>query len=152
MTPGARVLAATILGSSMAFIDGSVVNVALPAVQRGFGSGVALFAAASLACGLAPGVDVLVGARAVQGVGAALLAPGSLAIIEAAFPETERGTAIGTWSGVGALTTALGPVLGGWLMDRVAGFRDVAWAGAACALGAAAVAAGTIGGRRRTDA
>ena len=157
MTPGTRVLAATILGSSMAFIDGSVVNVALPAIQRGFGSGVAdmqwvvnayllslgalvllggalgdrvgrvrvfmagagLFAAASALCGLAPGVEVLVAARAMQGLGAALLVPGSLAIIGAAFPEAERGAAIGTWSGVGALTTAAGPVLGGWLVDAV---------------------------------
>lgn len=155
MMPGTRVLAATILGSSMAFIDGSVVNVALPAIQAGFGSGVAamqwvvnayllslgalvllggalgdrvgrvrvfmagvaLFTAASLACGLAPGAAALIAARAVQGVGAALLVPGSLAIIGAAFPAAERGAAIGTWSGVGALTTALGPVLGGWLVD-----------------------------------
>lgn len=152
-----RVLAAAILGSSMAFIDGSVVNVALPAVQHGFGSsvaamqwvvnayllslgalvllggalgdrvgrvrvfmaGVALFTAASLACGVAPGAGMLVAARAVQGIGAALLVPGSLAILGATFPAAERGAAISTWSGVGALTTALGPVLGGWLVDAV---------------------------------
>ena len=86
---------------------------------RVFMAGAALFAAASALCGLAPDAAVLVGARALQGVGAALLVPGSLAIIGAAFPEAERGAAIGTWSGMGALTTAAGPVLGGWLVDAV---------------------------------
>ena len=157
MTGRTRVLAATILGSSLAFIDGSVVNVALPAIQgslgtgtaamqwvmdayllplgalvllggamgdrlgrvRAFLAGVVLFTAASLACGLAPGTAWLVLGRAVQGVGAALLVPGSLAIIGAAIPDGERGAAIGTWSGAGALTTALGPLLGGWLVDAV---------------------------------
>ena len=157
MTGRTRVLAATILGSSLAFIDGSVVNVALPAIQGSLGAGTAamqwvvdayllplgalvllggamgdrlgrvrvflagvvLFTAASLACGLAPGAVWLVLGRAVQGVGAALLVPGSLAIIGAAIPAGERGAAIGTWSGAGALTTALGPLLGGWLVDAV---------------------------------
>src|SRR5437763_7124739 len=151
------ILAATILGSSMAFIDGTVVNVALPALQRELGatvadvqwvveayalflsalllvggsmgdrfgrrrvyaSGIALFAAASTACGLAASVGQLVTARAVQGVGAALLVPGSLAIISASFPEQERGRAIGTWSGFSAITTAFGPVLGGWLIEHL---------------------------------
>ncbi|HEY3599679.1 MAG TPA: MFS transporter [Paraburkholderia sp.] len=148
-------LAATILGSSMAFIDGSVVNVALPSMQNELGasvaamqwvvdayllflgslvlvggslgdklgrrtifiSGIALFTLASAACGFAPNTGALIAARAVQGVGAALLVPSSLSIIGAVFDETERGRAIGTWAGVGAITSALGPVTGGWLVD-----------------------------------
>ena len=154
---GRWILAATILGSSMSFIDGTVVNVALPALQanlnataidvqwvvesyalflaallllggslgdhfgrkRIYAIGVALFALASMWCGLAPNVGQLILARAVQGVGGALLVPGSLAIISASFSEDERGQAIGTWSGSTAITTALGPVLGGWLIEHV---------------------------------
>ena len=150
------VLVATILGSSMSFIDGTVVNVALPALQRDLGAtvtdvqwvieayallfsalllvggslgdhfgrrrvfaiGVALFTIASLGCGLAGTVRVLVLARAAQGIGAALLVPGSLALISASFPERERGRAIGTWSGFSAITAAAGPVLGGWLIEH----------------------------------
>src|SRR4249919_1170194 len=156
-TNGKWVLAATILGSSMAFIDGTVVNVALPALQAAFGAdladvqwvieayalllaafllvggslgdhygrrrvfviGVAVFAAASGWCGLAGSIRGLVVARAAQGFGAALLVPGSLALISSAFPEEERGRAIGTWSGFSAITAAIGPVLGGWLIDHV---------------------------------
>jgi EmrB/QacA subfamily drug resistance transporter len=151
------VLATTILGSGLAFIDGTVVNVALPALQHEFGatvtdvqwvieayalflsalllvggalgdrlgrrrvyaSGIVAFSVASVACGFAGNVRQLVIARAVQGVGAALLVPGSLAIISAAFPEQERGRAIGTWSAFTAVTTALGPVVGGWLIEHV---------------------------------
>ena len=154
---GKWVLAATILGSSMAFIDGTVVNVALPALQAHFhanladvqwvveayalllaafllvgGSlgdhygrrrvfliGIVLFAVASAWCGLARNIHELVVARAAQGFGAALLVPGSLALISSAFPEEERGRAIGTWSGFSAITAAIGPVLGGWLIDNV---------------------------------
>jgi EmrB/QacA subfamily drug resistance transporter len=153
---GRIVLAATILGSSMAFIDGTVVNVALPALQNAFhasiadvqwvvesyalmlaamllvgGSlgdmfgrrkvyvfGVAVFAAASAWCGLARNIEMLIWARSIQGLGAALLVPGSLALITASFPEETRGQAIGTWSGFSAITAAIGPVIGGWLIEH----------------------------------
>src|SRR5438477_11533188 len=151
------VLIATILGSSMAFIDGTVVNVALPALQsalnatvtdvqwvieayslllsalllvggslgdrygrrRVFIIGVVIFATASGWCGLAAGIRSLIIARAAQGFGAALLVPGSLAIISSSFREEDRGRAIGTWSGFSAITAAIGPVLGGWLVERL---------------------------------
>jgi EmrB/QacA subfamily drug resistance transporter len=154
---GRWVLVATTLASSMAFIDGTVVNVALPALQtnlnativdvqwvieayslllsalllvggslgdhygrrRIFLLGVALFALASAWCGFAPNIGQLIVARAAQGFGAALLVPGSLAIISSSFPENERGRAIGTWSGLSAITTAIGPVIGGWLIEHV---------------------------------
>jgi EmrB/QacA subfamily drug resistance transporter len=140
----------------MAFIDSTVVNVALPAIQASFhatlvdvqwvvesyglflaalilvgGSlgdmlgrrkifltGIAIFAIASLACGLAVNIQQLIIARSIQGLGAALLVPGSLAIISASFDENSRGPAIGTWSGFTAITTAIGPVLGGWLVEH----------------------------------
>ncbi len=153
---GRWVLIATILGSSMAFIDGTVVNVALPAVQaalhatasgllwvvesyalllasllllggslgdlygrrRIFAIGVIIFAIGSGWCGFAPSIASLIVARGLQGVGAALLVPGSLALISSSFPASERGRAIGTWSGFTAITATIGPVLGGWLVQH----------------------------------
>lgn len=141
----------------MTFIDGTAVNVALPALQANlnvtvgdvqwvvesyalflaalllvggslgdhhgrkliFSVGVAFFALASIWCGLAPNISQLIAARAIQGVGAALLVPGSLAIISASFSKEDRGQAIGTWSGFTAITGAAGPVLSGWLIENV---------------------------------
>ena len=138
----------------MAFVDGTVVNVALPVMQRAlhagvegmqwvveaytlflaalvlpggalgdrlgrrrvFVAGVVLFAGASAACGAAPDTTLLVAARALQGVGGALLVPGSLSLITAAYPEPERGAAIGTWSAVTSIAAAVGPVAGGWVV------------------------------------
>ena len=155
-TNGPWILAATILGSSMAFIDSTVVNVALPALQKAlhaniadvqwvvesyalflaalilvggslgdiygrrkiFVAGVALFSVASAWCGLAPDILQLIVARGVQGIGGALLVPGSLALISANFSEKERGRAIGTWSGFTSITAAIGPVLGGWFTQH----------------------------------
>ncbi|HET9717764.1 MAG TPA: MFS transporter [Pseudolabrys sp.] len=156
------VLPTAILGSSIGFIDGSVVNVALPEMQRSleaslgamqwtingymltlaslillggaagdrfgrgrvFTIGLVGFALASLACGLAPSVPWLIAARLAQGAAAALLTPSSLAIIGAAFSGEERGAAIGKWAAAAALTTALGPPLGGWLVDTI-GWRSI---------------------------
>jgi EmrB/QacA subfamily drug resistance transporter len=150
------VLATAILGSSMAFIDGSAVNVALPALQTAlhatiadvqwviesyslflsalllvggslgdlysqrkvYAWGVAIFALASAWCGLAPTIGQLIAARALQGIGGALLVPGSLALISISFPPDQRGRAIGTWSGFTAITAAIGPVLGGWFVQH----------------------------------
>jgi EmrB/QacA subfamily drug resistance transporter len=150
------VLTATILGSSMVFLDGTVVNLALPTLQEVFGAtvsqvqwvvvayaltlaslllvggslgdrygrrrvyvyGIVLFAVSSVACGLAANSGWLIAARAIQGVGGALLVPGGLALITATFPESTRGRAIGTWSGFSAVTTAIGPVAGGWLIEH----------------------------------
>jgi EmrB/QacA subfamily drug resistance transporter len=153
---GSWIIAATILGSSMAFIDGTVVNVALPALQSALGAtiaevqwvveayalllaallltggalgdlygrrkmfaaGVALFSVASAWCGLAPDIRQLILARGLQGMGAALLVPGSLALISANFSQERRGRAIGTWSGFTSITAAIGPVLGGWFIEH----------------------------------
>ncbi len=158
------VLAATIGGSAMAFIDGSVVSIAVPAIQRDFGAdllalqwvvnvyliilgalilvggglgdrigrrrvfmaGVTVFSLSSLACAIAPDVITLIGARAVQGIGAALLVPQSLALIAANFPKDIRGQAIGTWAAASAVTTALGPPLGGFLIDLLS-WRAAFW-------------------------
>jgi MFS family permease len=151
-----RTLVVAILGSSMAFLDGTVVNVALPVIQedlsisaalaawvveayalllsslvlvggalgdrygrrRTFVAGVALFALASLACGASTSAHMLVGARAIQGAGGALLVPGSLALITAAYPNADRGRAIGSWSMLTAVTTAAGPLAGGYVVAR----------------------------------
>ena len=157
----AAVLTACILASSLAFVDGSVVNVGLPAIGRSlnagadlqwiinayllplsalmllggavgdrFGrrtvliSGVALFAAGSALCAAAPGFAWLAIARGGQGVGAAFLLPSSLAILGSAFEGEARGRAVGTWSAASAIAGALGPVLGGWLIDTV-GWRAI---------------------------
>src|SRR6185437_5761158 len=87
--------------------------------KRIFLTGVAWFALSSLLCGLAPSAVILIAARAVQGIGAALLTPGSLAIIEASFRPADRGKAIGAWSGLSGVATAIGPFLGGWLVQVV---------------------------------
>ncbi|HEX8254896.1 MAG TPA: MFS transporter, partial [Thermoanaerobaculia bacterium] len=150
-------LTATILGSAMAFIDTTVINVALPVMQRDlragvddaqwivdayllvmsalilaggslgdrlgrvrvFTFGVVMFAAASLWCGAAPTANALIVARALQGVGAALLVPGSLAIINETFPREQRGRAIGTWSAFTSLSMIAGPLLGGFLVQSI---------------------------------
>jgi len=154
---GRWVLAASVLGSSVAALDATVVNVALPAVRRDLGGGMAglqwivtgylltlaafillggslgdrygrrrvfvigicWFALSSLLCGVAPNVGLLTAARALQGVGGALLTPGSLAIIEASFHPDDRGRAIGLWSGLGGVATAVGPPVGGWIISAV---------------------------------
>jgi len=159
---GRWIVAATVLGSALAMLDATVVNIALPAIGRDLGSGVTglqwtlsgytltlaslillggslgdrlgrrrvfvwgtvWFAAASVLCGLAPSIEVLIAARLLQGVGAALLTPGSLALISASIKAEDRGAAIGLWSGLGGVASAVGPLLGGWLVDAV-GWRSV---------------------------
>ena len=154
---GRWVLAATVLGSGMAFLDGTVVNVALPAIgrdldaglsglqwtldaylltlgallllggalgdrygrRRVFEVGLVAFSAASALCGLAPTLGTLVAARALQGIGGALLVPGSLALLSASFSPEDRGAAVGAWSGLAGAFSAIGPFLGGWLVDAV---------------------------------
>src|SRR5207249_6131656 len=86
--------------------------------KRVFLIGVAFFTAASVLCGIASSPRMLIVGRALQGIGAAFLVPGSLAIISATFDDAERGRAIGTWSGLSAMTTAIGPVRGGWLVEH----------------------------------
>jgi len=157
---GRWVLTATVLGSSLAMLDATVVNVALPRIGRQFDAslaglqwtvnaytltlaglillggslgdrfgrrkvfmiGVVWFALASALCGLAPSVQVLIGARALQGIGGALLTPGALAIIQASFTPADRPRAIGAWSGLGGVAGAIGPFVGGWLI-ATAGWR-----------------------------
>src|SRR6185503_6754917 len=106
--------------------------------RRIFNLGVVIFAIASALCGMAANIEQLIAARAVQGVGGALLVPGSLALISSSFNEKERGKAIGTWSGFSAITTAIGPVFGGWLVEhwswRAAFFLNVPLAVAVLAI------------------
>jgi EmrB/QacA subfamily drug resistance transporter len=166
-------LAACILASSLSFVDGSVLNVALPAIRSSFSAGAAdvqwvvnayllplssllllggalgdhfgrrrllvagtcLFAAASLACALAPGLPLLLAARGVQGVGAALLLPNSLALLNAAYSGEKRGRAVGIWAAAGAATAAVAPLLGGWLVDSV-GWPAIFYINLPLALGA----------------
>jgi EmrB/QacA subfamily drug resistance transporter len=150
------ILVATVLGSSMDFIDGTVVNVALPSLQSSFGAtgtqvqwvveayalflsallltggsvgdrfglrntflaGVVLFGSASVWCGFAPSLHQLLLARCLQGAAGALLVPNSLALLSASFSGAERGRAIGTWSGFASMMTALGPVVGGYMVQH----------------------------------
>ena len=150
-------LAACVLASSLSFVDGSVLNVALPAIRASYGAGAAdvqwvvnayllplsallllggavgdhygrrrllvfgtgLFAAASLVCALAPSLPILLAARAAQGVGAALLLPNSLALLNAAYDGEKRGRAVGIWAAAGAAAAAIAPLIGGWLVDHV---------------------------------
>lgn len=156
-TSGRWVLAIAVLGSGIVFLDGTVVNVALPEIGRDldastsslqwilngylltlaslillggslgdrygrrlvFVAGTGLFTVASVLCAVAPSVELLIAARLLQGVGGAMLTPGSLAMIEASFREGDRARAIGAWSGLGGVATALGPLLGGYLVDAV---------------------------------
>lgn len=155
--PGRWVVAVAVLGSGLAFLDGTVVNVALPAIgedldattadlqwilngylltlsalillggslgdrygrRRIFSLGVAWFTLASALCALAPSSEALVAGRLLQGIGGALLTPGSLAMIEASFVPGDRARAIGAWSGLGGVAAAIGPVLGGWLVEAI---------------------------------
>jgi EmrB/QacA subfamily drug resistance transporter len=154
---GRWVIAGASLGSGIAFLDGSVVNAALPSIERDlhaslagqqwvvtaylltlgsllvvggslgdrfgrrrvFVVGLGIFSVASLACGLAPNLSVLISARIIKGIGAALLVPGSLAMLASVFHPDDRAKAIGRWSGLASVSTALGPFLGGWLIDSV---------------------------------
>lgn len=154
---GRWLLVVAVAGSGMAFLDGTVVNVALPDIGRDFDAstsalqwilngylltlaslillggslgdrfgrrrvfvlGVGVFTASSLLCAVAPSVEFLIAARMLQGIGGALLTPGSLAIIEASFRPADRARAIGAWSGLGGVATAFGPLLGGWLIGAI---------------------------------
>jgi len=189
---GRWILATTILGSGIAFLDGSIVTLALPAIDDDLGAGVAglqwvvngytlalaglilvggslgdrlgrrsvyvagvtLFAASSVVCAAAQTIEVLVAARIVQGVGGALLTPGSLAILSATFDDVDRGRAIGLWSGMSGVTTAIGPLIGGWLVDHV-GWEAIFWINVPLAVAVVVMALRHVpesrGGRERLD-
>jgi EmrB/QacA subfamily drug resistance transporter len=181
-------LAATMLGSSLAFIDGSVVNVALPALahdlnvgpanlswtinayllplgvlillggtlgdhfgrRRLFLIGLSVFSLATLGCAVAPSLGWLLAARGLQGTGAALLMPNSLAILSGSFTGEARGRAIGTWAAAGALAGALGPIIGGWLVDT-AGWRAIFLLNLPIAAGSAYLAWKYVDERRESN-
>ena len=166
-------LVACVLASSLSFVEGSVLNVALPAIRAGYGAnaqdvqwvvnayllplsallllggalgdhfgrrrllviGTSIFALASLICALAPSLPLLLSARAAQGIGAALLLPNSLALLNAAFQGEKRGTAVGIWAASGAAMAAFAPLLGGWLVDTV-GWPAIFYINLPLALGA----------------
>lgn len=190
---GRGVLLATVLGSGIAFLDSTVVNVALPVLGRElhagmaglqwtvdgylltltallllggslgdrlgrrktFAAGLAWFALASAACGLAPSIGALVAARAMQGAGAALLVPGSLAVLRSSFSEEEQGRAVGAWAGFSGVTAALGPLLGGWLITawswRVVFFINLPLAAAAIWVGLRCIPESKGPGQARLD-
>ncbi|MGZ2411739.1 EmrB/QacA subfamily drug resistance transporter [Sphingomonas sp. F9_3S_D5_B_2] len=190
--PGASpnwTLVACILASSLSFVDGSVLNVALPAIRASFGAGAqdvqwvvnayllplsallllggalgdhfgrrrllvvgtSLFAVASLLCALASGLPLLLAARALQGIGAALLLPNSLALLNAAFSGEKRGRAVGIWASAGAATAAFAPLLGGWLVDN-AGWPAIFYINLPLALGAILLALRFVGESREAGA
>lgn len=186
-------LAASILASSLSFVDGSVLNVALPAIRASYEAGAAevqwvvnayllplsallllggalgdhfgrrrllvggtaLFAIASLVCALAPSLEVLLAARGAQGIGAALLLPNSLALLNAAYEGEKRGRAVGIWAAAGAAAAAVAPLIGGWLVDNV-GWPAIFYINLPLAAGAIALALGFVAesgdpGAGRTD-
>jgi EmrB/QacA subfamily drug resistance transporter len=170
-------LAACILASSLSFVDGSVLNVALPAIRASYGAGAAevqwvvnafllplsallllggalgdhfgrrrllvigtsLFGLASLLCALAPSLPLLLAARGAQGIGAALLLPNSLALLNAVYSGEKRGRAVGIWAAAGAAAAAVAPLIGGWLVDTV-GWPAIFYINLPLALGAIALA------------
>ncbi len=186
-------LTACVLASSLSFVEGSVLNVALPAIRASYGAGAAdvqwvvnaymlplsallllggalgdhygrrlllligtgLFAAASLACALAPNLPILLAARAAQGIGAALLLPNSLALLNAAFQGKKRGRAVGIWAAAGAASAAIAPLIGGWLVDHVGWpsifYINLPLAGGAIALALTFVSESQDKGAARTD-
>jgi EmrB/QacA subfamily drug resistance transporter len=186
---GRWVLAATVLGSGVAFLDGTVVNIALPTIARQLRAGLAdlqwisdaylltlgaliilggslgdrfgrrrvfvlgllVFTAASVVCGLAPNTLVLIAGRAVQGIGGALLTPGSLAIISACFVPLDRARAVGLWSGLSGVSTAIGPFIGGWLVDSVS-WRAIFFINVPIAAVAIAIALREVPETRDSDA